>query len=188
MMFHDAKHCSSCGTALTPATHLDVEGRPCPRCSAGLVAHQVGPNALDECLRCGGVWVDVATFEALCLENERQLPLLGEAKPSEVYPVTYVPCPACGSRMNRENFGRVSGVIVDRCKLHGIWFDRDELRRVVEFIRHGGLSATRQRELEELREERRRLESARSAPLEPHFHVESRDSHTLVDWLLSGLR
>jgi Zn-finger nucleic acid-binding protein len=59
--------------------------------------------------------------------------------------------------MNRVNFARCSGVIVDVCKGHGTWFDRDELRRIVEFIRGGGLDASRAREKREIEEERQRL-------------------------------
>lgn len=59
--------------------------------------------------------------------------------------------------MNRINFARCSGVIVDICKGHGTWFDRDELSRIVEFIRGGGLEASRTREKAEIQEERRRL-------------------------------
>jgi Zn-finger nucleic acid-binding protein len=59
--------------------------------------------------------------------------------------------------MNRINFARFSGVIVDVCKGHGTWFDRDELSRIVEFIHDGGLDAARIKEKTELEEERRRL-------------------------------
>lgn len=48
--------------------------------------------------------------------------------------------------MNRLNFGKVSGVIVDVCKPHGTWFDAGELTRVVAFASAGGLERTRERE------------------------------------------
>ena len=48
--------------------------------------------------------------------------------------------------MHRQNFARVSGVIVDTCKGHGVWFNQGELRRVVEFIRAGGMDRARDRE------------------------------------------
>ena len=48
--------------------------------------------------------------------------------------------------MNRVNFGKVSGVIVDVCKVHGTWFDPGELTRVVAFAAAGGLERTRARE------------------------------------------
>ena len=60
--------------------------------------------------------------------------------------VRYVPCPQCHTSMNRVNFGKVSGVIVDVCKMHGTWFDAGELTRVVAFAAHGGLEKTRERE------------------------------------------
>jgi Zn-finger nucleic acid-binding protein len=69
--------------------------------------------------------------------------------------VRYVPCPDCGKLMNRVNFGRRSGIVVDACAQHGTWFDADELRRVVEFVRDGGLERARAQERMQLEEERR---------------------------------
>jgi Zn-finger nucleic acid-binding protein len=65
--------------------------------------------------------------------------------------------------MNRINFARCSGVIVDVCKGHGTWFDREELSRIVEFIRDGGLEAARQKEKEQIQEERQRLRAEQLA-------------------------
>lgn len=59
--------------------------------------------------------------------------------------------------MNRINFARCSGVIVDICKGHGIWFDREELSHIVEFIRGGGLAVSREKEKAEIVAERQRL-------------------------------
>ena len=62
--------------------------------------------------------------------------------------------------MNRVNYARVSGVLVDICKAHGVWFDRDELRKVAEFIQSGGLDRARVQRNEELDSEARRLRIA----------------------------
>jgi Zn-finger nucleic acid-binding protein len=59
--------------------------------------------------------------------------------------VTYLPCPLCHNPMNRVNFGRVSGVIVDVCRDHGTWFDGGELTRVVAFAGGGGMAKMRAR-------------------------------------------
>jgi len=59
--------------------------------------------------------------------------------------------------MNRVNFARCSNVGVDVCKTHGTWFDRDELRRIVEFIRAGGLDRAWIKQIEELERQRREL-------------------------------
>jgi len=65
--------------------------------------------------------------------------------------------------MNRVNFANCSHVVVDVCKQHGTWFDRDELRRIVEFIRAGGLESARAREMAELEERRRQLSAAQTS-------------------------
>ena len=115
-----------------------------------------------ECANCSGLWLDVPSFEKICADREQQAAVLGAASqaPQNVFrigKVNYVPCPECSQLMNRINFARCSGVIIDVCKKHGIWFDRDELSSIVEFIRAGGLEVSRAKEKADLEEERRRL-------------------------------
>jgi len=73
----------------------------------------------------------------------------------------YRPCPVCGALMNRQNYGRKSGVILDICGTHGIWSDLDELPRVLVWIQGGGEERVAQLEAEEARTEAReqRLET-----------------------------
>jgi len=59
--------------------------------------------------------------------------------------------------MHRVNFANCSGVIVDICKQHGTWFDRDELARIIEFLRSGGMERSRERQIAEATERERRL-------------------------------
>jgi Zn-finger nucleic acid-binding protein len=126
----------------------------------------LGTTALLECKDCDGLWVDVASFEQVCADREQQSTVLGAAhfapaqkNVSSADRVRYVPCPACGQLMNRVNFARCSGVVVDVCKGHGTWFDRDELAEIVEFIRGGGLDQARSREKAQLEETRRSLQA-----------------------------
>ena len=65
--------------------------------------------------------------------------------------------------MNRINFARCSGVIVDVCKGHGTWFDASELRAIVEFVRGGGLELSREREKSEIKYEREQLRAEQYA-------------------------
>jgi Zn-finger nucleic acid-binding protein len=46
----------------------------------------------------------------------------------------YRRCPVCDGTMNRENFLKRSGVIVDRCLHHGTWFDAGEAQHAAEFM------------------------------------------------------
>ncbi len=106
---------------------------------------------LHDCTSCGGQFVEHALLEDLLRERE----LYGAAprRPPRQNPleaaVRYVACPVCNDIMNRNNFGRSSGVIVDVCKKHGVWFDRGELPRVLAFVEGGGLDLLRRREAEE---------------------------------------
>ncbi|HEX2882470.1 MAG TPA: hypothetical protein VHO25_23275, partial [Polyangiaceae bacterium] len=45
----------------------------------------------------------------------------------------------CNELMNRHNFGKLSGVIVDVCVHHGVWFDDGELAQVLSFCSSGQL-------------------------------------------------
>jgi Zn-finger nucleic acid-binding protein len=129
----------------------------------------LGATTLRECKDCDGLWVDVASFEQICADREQQSAVLGAAHFAAEHRavaesrVRYVPCPECGQLMNRVNFARCSGVVVDVCKGHGTWFDRDELAEIVEFIRAGGLDHARAREKAELEETRRQLHEEQHA-------------------------
>jgi Zn-finger nucleic acid-binding protein len=165
MMFVGSLHCSHCGAKAQRAESKETSSRRCPRCLLELESVAVGDANLRECARCGGLWVDVESFEKIIAQREQQSALLGSAS---ILPkkegvagapgkIRYIPCPECGQLMNRVNFARCSGVVVDVCKGHGTWFDRDELRQIVEFIHGGGLDAARTREKQQLEEERQRL-------------------------------
>jgi Zn-finger nucleic acid-binding protein len=128
----------------------------------------IAATTLRECSKCEGLWVDVRSFEKICADREQQSAVLGNAShalanSAGTVKVNYVPCPECSQLMNRINFARCSGVVVDICKQHGTWFDRDELSRIIEFIRGGGLNASRAKEKVEIAEERERLRQERLA-------------------------
>jgi len=55
--------------------------------------------------------------------------------------------------MNRKNFGRISGVLIDECNKHGVWLDAGELAKIQHFIADGGLDRARDREIAKTRTE-----------------------------------
>ena len=118
---------------------------------------QIGQAELLECEKCGGIWVDAETFEHLCADSEARAGVLHrwpETPQRRVDTVVrYRPCVSCGAMMNRINFGKLSGTVVDVCKGHGTFLDSGELHQVVAFIRDGGLDRARRRQLEDLKEE-----------------------------------
>jgi Zn-finger nucleic acid-binding protein len=131
---------------------------------------KVGNTDLLECEACDGTWLEASTFEHLCADRETQAAVLqhqpGEHAAAVGTPakaVHYKPCPRCGKLMNRMNFGRLSGAIVDVCRGHGTFLDRGELHQVVQFILDGGLDRARQAERDDLIEQQHRLQNLERA-------------------------
>jgi Zn-finger nucleic acid-binding protein len=166
LMFDGAAYCPSCGARRARASGAPVQA-PCPSCRGVMRDVTVGATALLECERCRGMWIDAATFEHICASRETQGAVLHQW-PSPARPaggaaqIRYRKCVACGKMMNRLNFGRLSGTVVDVCKGHGTFLDAGELHLIVAFIKAGGLDRARQREIEDLKEEQRRLQAAQS--------------------------
>lgn len=165
-----ATGCARCGSRAEASPDLGA-GRPCPSCrdtKATLSTRSLGAAHLAACGACGGVWADAGSFKLLCEDRAVQSAYMGEgsalAPPARGNPsahgVLYRPCPLCGEMMNRFNFAGCSGVILDACRPHGVWFDADELSRIVAFIRGGGLDVAREHERLALELERRRMEKA----------------------------
>ena len=159
-IFDGAAFCSFCG-ARRSRSEAHADAARCPSCRGVLALVDVGGTPLLECASCDGIWLDADVFEALCAGSESQAAVLhrlaGRTPAAADARVTYRPCLRCGTMMNRLNFGRLSGTIVDVCRGHGTFLDAGELHAVLAFIRAGGLDRARDRQIEDLKDEQRRL-------------------------------
>jgi Zn-finger nucleic acid-binding protein len=88
--------------------------------------------------------------------------------------------------MNRSNFARSSGVIIDLCKEHGAWFDAGELPKIVDFINNGGLARAREKELIDLQAERDKVREERRELGVAAMHSND-EKETLGGGLVKGL-
>lgn len=165
-MFAGMEFCPSCGANFARET-IGASALACPSCKVPMTAMHVGATALLECGQCFGTWLDSATFTGLCSSREERGTFArdfgrrdGAGKPVPPARVVYLPCPVCTKLMNRQNFGRASGVVIDVCKGDGVWLHQGELHAVLAFIDSGGLE--RAREAEHIREQ----EEARLRALE----------------------
>jgi Zn-finger nucleic acid-binding protein len=160
LMFEEGIYCPKCGTRRSRATGGERHA-PCPACRAVMREVQIGDITLLECEGCQGMWADAATFEHVCASGETRAAVLHRppaANRLEGFArVQYRKCVACGKMMNRMNFGRLSGAVVDVCKGHGTFLDAGELHHIVSFIQGGGLERARQRQLDELKEEEQKV-------------------------------
>ena len=144
----ESRFCTACGIIFRPAPiQVDGEELPCPACGVLMPSHAVGGVAVNECPACHGLWAPGESFGVLV---QRATEARGERSESEepVAPrvdganplsqgITYRSCPVCDVHMNRRNYGRSSGIIVDLCTAHGTWLDADELEQIAGYILSG---------------------------------------------------
>ena len=130
-------------------THDNDSPRTCPRCNIKLKSLDLKLNGrflLDRCDQCMGLFFDPGELEALLVAtiinvvviDRSGLEAINEQRDPNQYPIAYIKCPVCSQLMNRVNFGAKSGVIVDRCKQHGVWLDGGELHQLFEWMKLGG--------------------------------------------------
>jgi Zn-finger nucleic acid-binding protein len=129
--------------------HVHESERICPQCDIPLQTinlKQVGAFEIERCSTCFGLFFDPGEIETLLESSvsgvfDINFQLLGHInqeryrKPGKV---KYIKCPACRVLMNRINFAHRSGVIIDRCKMHGVWLDNGEITHLMEWKKAGG--------------------------------------------------
>lgn len=140
----------------------------CPRCSQLLRSTTYEGVAVDHCPKCSGIWLDEGELAPILAT--RELKFSAEAVASAIatqnlnMPAAETEsveaCPKCGKPMLAMNFGANSGVIVDRCTEHGLWFDRGELERIQMIHEHW---EPKSRDPEFLRELKPKLGAGESA-------------------------
>ena len=186
-----AVHCAACGRELGLDPMPESDALMCPICNVHFIALPAGETgSVHECSKCTGQFVEHGTLRTL-FEERLQIGLgstvgraIQHAPPAGPTRVGYVPCPLCRSLMNRKNFGERSGVIVDVCKSHGIWFDRGELPRVLAFVEAGGLREAERRIEQRKHDERQKAAAAAlSVSIEPNTSSAYSHEPSIVDLL-----
>ncbi|MCL1907812.1 MAG: zf-TFIIB domain-containing protein [Holophagaceae bacterium] len=175
----NAKHCPACGTSIAEEPESELGDLLCPNCKLAMEESILGDAKLHNCVRCGGSWLDSEVFENLSADREQRGRVMlglgsnvGSVAPETA--ITYRPCPICNKLMNRLNYAKISGVILDLCKSHGVWFDKDELGAVINFIERGGLIKSQQRQQMKLEEAQREARSAiASMPMDSSMYDSS---------------
>ena len=155
----------------------------CPDCRTPLDSLRLGeptPIALGRCPGCLGLFLPLGSLETVLDRatgavwgiDHALLHSLAQTPRPAAGPWRYRPCPSCGELMNRSLQGKRSGVVVDRCRDHGVWLDAGELRQLLEWARAGGGLLDQQRREGQRQEEQR--QDARRADLETALQAEER--------------
>jgi Zn-finger nucleic acid-binding protein len=170
----EKKKCDYCGKDINVkyfvcplcGAHLPEKVEPlslkCPRCKMPLNVYPVGGEEYNICPSCNGLWVDKHEFHILSRESvvyKKEDFKDTYSRGSSVDTVSYIPCVRCGSLMNRKNFAKISGVILDECGRHGVWLDAGELEKIRHFIFDGGLEKAQDIRIEMTRNELKELET-----------------------------
>jgi Zn-finger nucleic acid-binding protein len=199
-VFHGHPHCPHCGASTEDVViAADRAPRPCPRCGQTLTARLVGDLTLDDCPGCAGVFIDAAAIAKLLEDRAaaRAEAVLGAYHGvPRVSDMTarggklYIKCPICGTVMNRKQFARGAGVVLDVCKGHGTWFDAGELPVVVDFVKNGGLGRAEKAELEDARQaalsaQRAALSARAAVPVTSHSAPNIERGAALIDLLFT---
>lgn len=111
----------------------------CVTCSSNLVTDSIEGVKVDACESCGGCWLDSGELKQIVDIREKTF------SPEEVSLVRGISeqvfhgreekqkehaCPKCDQLMDRFNYAATTGILLDKCSEHGIWFDKDELEHV----------------------------------------------------------
>ncbi len=164
---NSARFCHRCATAIMPLEDVgELSAKICPACSG---THHLTSRALHEssmpifeCQRCAGIWVETEVFNRM-QEKTMAEQIIAIEQPKPIYisdraekdkaeknsieeensrgeaKAFYRRCPDCNLIMARKNYARISGIILDICSMHGVWFEGDELSQLLHFVRQGGM-------------------------------------------------
>jgi len=99
-----------------------------------MIVLEIDQVEVDHCVACGGTWLDAGELELL-LEGavHRDEMLAGLSPGGRATREAARKCPICGKRMKKVECGIERRVLLDKCaRGDGIWFDRGELREVID--------------------------------------------------------
>jgi Zn-finger nucleic acid-binding protein len=147
--------CSYCGSyndvdLNNRHSYTAIQRRPdrlCPHCEKPLQTINInGTVLIERCEYCFGLFFDPGEIDILLEStipnvsdaNRQYLDNINKDRHQANKKVKYIKCPVCRTFMNRRVFGHRSGVVVDRCKNHGIWLDSGEITHLMEWKKAGG--------------------------------------------------
>ncbi len=149
--------------------------RTCPTCNITLQTIDLqmdGKFLVERCHRCHGLFFDLNELQTLIdmtIKHSYEIDYKrlheNAQKPLSRDKIVYKKCPVCSKFMQRRNYEKSSGIIIDVCAKHGIWLDAGELKQIYEWVKAGGVHRSKEqiseREKREARYQKERSQRIR---------------------------
>ncbi len=106
----------------------------CPVCQEAMIVCELDQVEIDHCVSCGGIWLDAGELELLLGSGAGQEDVLHVLSPETSAEESPRPCPICLKPMEKVLCaGKDKNILLDRCRFKdGLWFDKGELKDVLE--------------------------------------------------------
>jgi Zn-finger nucleic acid-binding protein len=114
---------------MTPEAVIIIQ--MCPACGETLVTFELEGIEIDQCQKCGGIWLDSGEIDEILGRAGGSVRELSDAVKAADEPAQEKrKCVRCRAGLKAVTF---RGVALDRCPYgHGVWFDKGELAEIVK--------------------------------------------------------
>jgi Zn-finger nucleic acid-binding protein len=105
----------------------------CPVSNEPMIVLELNEIEIDYCSACKGIWLDGGELELLIEDENERRKILSSFQIEPDYPEKKYKCPICKKKMDKVYVGGHKKVLIDKCPAgHGLWFDKGELKSVIE--------------------------------------------------------
>jgi hypothetical protein len=105
----------------------------CSNCKNPMITAELESVEIDFCSGCGGIWLDAGELESLLADDAKARQAVASLIPVPTCSENKRKCPVCRKNMDKVNAGTGGNItLLDRCPGHGLWFDRGELKQVLQ--------------------------------------------------------
>ncbi len=106
----------------------------CPVCKSAMITLEFEDVEIDHCAECGGIWLDRGEMEILSGNPQQAMELLKSFEIDTKCTEKRRKCPICLKKMRKVIVSEARPpVLIDKCvKGDGLWFDKNELKNVLE--------------------------------------------------------
>jgi Zn-finger nucleic acid-binding protein len=106
----------------------------CPVCKESMIVLELNEIEIDFCTGCRGIWLDAGELELMFDTEDQRQKLIDSLHEDPDNPEQKYKCPICSRRMVKVHIVDKKEILIDKCKKdHGLWFDKGELKTVIEF-------------------------------------------------------